>query len=335
MRRTRLGWERQAWAHLRRGEATQGLGLYARHGNVDISDTRASALERAVRAWDADGRDGLIVTDASNAERHRANLAAQQRRVDRADLGDSAVTARTPNGRVSFRAGDRVIFTTQHHDDSLDRRVENGTTGEIVAVDQAAHTVRVRTNEAQPREISLSLSLSPPHGHNSPSLSPSTSPSPSPCPIDLFYAAHVYKSQGATVQRAYVVAGGWQTNRESLYVAASRSRAGTRIFVDRTTLDRTIDADALAELARRGARSRAKVAATSLRTPPATDLPSRFVAARRRRQVKRDRRRAAAERLSERRTLNFLPGHGPLWVPWSRIPDAPDSAHEVPRHGWR
>ena len=84
---------------------------------------------------------------------------------------------------------------------------------------------------------------------------------------------------------------------------------------------------------RRG--SRAKVAATSLRTPPATDLPPRFVAARRRRQVKRDRRRAAAERLSERRTLDFLPGHGLLWVPWSRIPDAPDSAHEVPRHGWR
>ncbi len=42
VRRTRLGWERQAWAHLRRGEATQGLGLYARHGNVDISDTRAT-----------------------------------------------------------------------------------------------------------------------------------------------------------------------------------------------------------------------------------------------------------------------------------------------------
>ena len=277
VRRTKLAWEREAWAHLRRGEAMQGLGLYARRGNVDISDTRTTALERAVSAWDADGRDGLIITDASNAERHRANLAAQQRRVDSGDVGKAAVGARTEQGDVAFHSGDRVIFTTQHHDDTMARRVENGTTGEVVSVDPRTHTVRVRTKEAQPRDVELNLGPT------------------APTPIDLFYAAHVYKSQGATVPRAYVVAGGWQTSRESLYVAASRSRQGTRIFVDRTTLDRSVDADVLAELARRGAESRAKVAATSLRTPRrVSDLPARFVALRKRQDVRRKQRRAAA-----------------------------------------
>jgi ATP-dependent exoDNAse (exonuclease V) alpha subunit len=319
VRRTRLAWERQAWAHLRKGEAQQGLSLYARRGNVDISDTRTDALERAVTAWDTDGRDGLIITDASNAERHRANAAAQQRRVDRGDIGRAAVAARTAQGSVAFHAGDRIIFTAQHQDDTMGRRVENGTTGDIVAVDRAAHTLRVRTHEAKPREIALQL------GHGS------------SCPLDLFYAAHVYKSQGATVRRAYVVAGGWQTNRESLYVAASRSRQGTRIFVDRATLDRSVDADVLAELARRGAQSRAKVAATALRSPQVTDLPARFVAASRKRTERRKQRRAAvaAARDAERRSFSFLPGHGPVWVPWSQLPGTPDSAHEVPRHGWR
>jgi len=71
------------------------------------------------------------------------------------------------------------------------------------------------------------------------------------CGLDLYYAAHVVKSQGATVRRAYVVAGGWQTHRDSSYVAASRSSEGTRLFVDRESRGYDADADALAEMARR------------------------------------------------------------------------------------
>ena len=80
----RLGWQRHAWAHLRRGEAPQALELYARHGCVDIR-TRAEALSTLPR-WDADGRDGLIITDATNSERHRANHAAQVLRLEHGEL---------------------------------------------------------------------------------------------------------------------------------------------------------------------------------------------------------------------------------------------------------
>jgi hypothetical protein len=85
-----------------------------------------------------------------------------------------------------------------------------------------------------------------------------------PC-LDLFYASHVVKSQGTTVRRAYIVAGGWQTHRESLYVAASRSREGTRIFVDLESLG--LDRDALGEMVRRSAESRAKLVALEGRLP--------------------------------------------------------------------
>src|SRR5204863_2231816 len=64
-----------------------------------------------------------------------------------------------------------------------------------------------------------------------------------------------------TVRRSYVLAGGWQTDREGLYVAVSRSREGTRLFVDRESLGHDADVDALAELVRRGGQSRAKTAA--------------------------------------------------------------------------
>lgn len=39
----------------------------------------------------------------------------------------------------------------------------------------------------------------------------------------LAYAQHVYKAQGATVQQAFVLTGGWQTDRERSYVALSRA----------------------------------------------------------------------------------------------------------------
>src|SRR6266581_1200611 len=73
VRRTTLPWEREAWAHLRRGQSGKALELYARHQSLDISATRSDALDAAVASWDQDGRDGLIVVVASNHERHRAN----------------------------------------------------------------------------------------------------------------------------------------------------------------------------------------------------------------------------------------------------------------------
>jgi hypothetical protein len=81
IRRSQLAWERDAWRELRGGDAAAALARYAEHGHLDVTATRSEALTAAVAAWDADGRTGLIITDASNAERYRANQQAQQRRI--------------------------------------------------------------------------------------------------------------------------------------------------------------------------------------------------------------------------------------------------------------
>lgn len=54
--------------------------------------------------------------------------------------------------------------------------------------------------------------------------------------LRLAYAQHVYREQGATVDRSVVVTGGWQTSRESAYVQASRAREGTEWFLSREEL---------------------------------------------------------------------------------------------------
>ena len=54
--------------------------------------------------------------------------------------------------------------------------------------------------------------------------------------LRLGYAQHVYRQQGATVERSVVVTGGWQTSRETAYVQASRAREGTEWFLARDEL---------------------------------------------------------------------------------------------------
>ena len=54
--------------------------------------------------------------------------------------------------------------------------------------------------------------------------------------LRLAYAQHVYRQQGATVERSIVVTGGWQTSKESSYVQASRARKGTEWFLARQEL---------------------------------------------------------------------------------------------------
>jgi conjugative relaxase-like TrwC/TraI family protein len=242
IQRTKVRWQRTAWDQFREGQTATALGAYARHGHLTVSGTRTEAVTSVVSAWNADGRSGLIVTDASNAECHTVNLAAQAARHTAGELGAEALPITTAHGELALHAGDRVIFQQQWRIPRA-QRVENGMTAVVDGVDLGRQVVIVRTNEAQPRRLEMSVAAA---GEL----------------LTLGYATHVYKAQGATVDRVYVIAGGWQTHRESLYVAMTRSRLGARLFVDRETLGQATDADALVTLTRRGRMSRAKTAAS-------------------------------------------------------------------------
>jgi hypothetical protein len=54
--------------------------------------------------------------------------------------------------------------------------------------------------------------------------------------LRLGYAQHVYRQQGATVERSVIVTGGWQTSKETAYVEASRAREGTDWYLARDEL---------------------------------------------------------------------------------------------------
>jgi ATP-dependent exoDNAse (exonuclease V) alpha subunit len=246
VRRTTDPDERRAWADLRAGRSEQAMAHYQSRGQLHFSDTREQALEGAVKQWagltERDGvRQVALMSDASTAEIDRMNARAQHLRAERGELGNAEVEL--PDVAYGLREHDRVAFVAQHRPDG-ERRVENGTRGEIVGVDPEEQRVKVLTDGA--REVTLS-------GEDLSSLR-------------LSYAQHLYRQQGATVDRAVIVTGGWQTSQEGAYVQASRARNGTDWHVAREDLGTEgVDAERVGRLAEMMRASRAQLPSVAFR----------------------------------------------------------------------
>ena len=216
VRRTSDPAERNAWAALRAGEPERAMAHYQARGQLFFNDSRDEAGEAAVQRWaeltkTRDIRDVALIADASNVEIDRLNARAQHLRSERGELGQAEVPL--PHQHYGLRAGDVIAFTKQHRTPGQPR-VENGARGQVTNVhDTRGITVAL---DGSQREVTLA-------GQDLESLR-------------LAYAQHVYRQQGATVERSVVVTGGWQTNKESAYVQASRARKGTEWFLAREEL---------------------------------------------------------------------------------------------------
>jgi conjugative relaxase-like TrwC/TraI family protein len=228
--RANHAWEREAWQQVRAGEAERALTAYQSHERLHIADTREQAAEQMVRAWDQarlenPGARLVMLTDASNVELDRINALAQGRRAAAGELG--AQSAALPDRPYGLSAGDEVIFTASLSQPGQPR-VENGTLGTVMAL-SGDDRVSIETKGAQQREVQLSTEE---FGE-----------------LRLGYAQHLYKAQGRTVDRSFVLTGGWQTDRERAYVALTRAQERTDIYVSREDLgEQGMDAGAIERL---------------------------------------------------------------------------------------
>lgn len=250
--RAQQQWEREAWARLREGEADQALAAYEAHERLHIADTREEAAQQMVAGWAAareenPGQRTVMLTDASNVELDRINALAQAHRAQAGELGADRVEL--PDRPYGLAAGDEVIFTGSLHQPGAPR-VENGTLGTITGTEEEQR-LTVLTKGAHEREVQVNT-----EEFND---------------LRLAYAQHVYKAQGLTVQHAFVLTGGWQTDRERSYVALSRAREHTDIYVSREDLgEQGMDAGAIERLGEAMSESHAKQASIATATAEIT-----------------------------------------------------------------
>jgi ATP-dependent exoDNAse (exonuclease V) alpha subunit len=254
--RTKDPAEQGAWQALRAGEPERAMAHYASRGQLHLSDTRDQAAEQAVQTWAAlteglDIRGVALIADAANSEIDRLNARAQHLRAQRGELGHHEIPL--PGVHYGLREGDLIAFTAQHRPRGQSR-VENGTRGQVSAIYERGVTV---TLDGSQRKIQLAR-------ENLDSLR-------------LAYAQHVYRQQGATVERSVVLTGGWQTSKETAYVEATRARHSTDWFIARDDLGAEgQDAARITRLAQQMCNSRAQT--PSLAHPERADrswAPSR------------------------------------------------------------
>jgi conjugative relaxase-like TrwC/TraI family protein len=240
-------WERNAWMEIRSGESARALARYQAHDRLHVHETRAQAAEAMVEDWDRARRDlpagqAVMITDASNAERDQINAIAQERRARAGELGAQRVEV--PEKPYGLASGDEVIFTGQFQIPGS-RRVENGILGTVVETRRGEDRVTIKTKEHEPREVQVRT------GEFS--------------EISLAYALHVRKGQGLTATTAGILTGGWQTDREHAYVAVSRARERTDIYVSREDLgEQGMDAGAIERLAEAMTESRPQQASITV-----------------------------------------------------------------------
>ncbi len=225
IRRQHHDWQREASVAFATHKTAEGLAAYRDHGDIHFAENRDTAMAKIVRDYVADSSECPDSTRVAMAHRradvHALNVAIrselQNRQMlarshglsDGEDRGDGEagqeLTFQTNNGKRAFAAGDRIIFL----ENNRDLGVKNGMLGTVEHV--------------EPNKIIARLD-----GRSGDSVSIATD---SYQAIDHGYATTIHKNQGATVDRAFVLASGTM-DRHLAYVAMTRHRDSVQLYAD-------------------------------------------------------------------------------------------------------
>lgn len=219
VRRQQSAWMRSATEELADGRVAEALARYAGAGVLKASATTQEAMVALVGAWIADRptcRSQLMLSYYI-ADVEALNQMARQALRARGRLGaDIRVQVqkqvRNEDGEIEQRAayrtfaeGDRILFT--RNDKKLG--VQNGSLGYVTALSEQGEFAVVLDDG---RTINFTAAA---YGHIAPG-----------------YATTIHKSQGQTVDRAYVLATD-RFNAHLAYVALTRHREEATVFYGR------------------------------------------------------------------------------------------------------
>lgn len=204
VRRQRYQADKEMARAFRDGRAADALKNLDSRGLLHVERTTEAAQQKAVANYVRDVSEGktAVVLAATRREVRELNDAVRNELRNSGQLQGNDISVVTSRGVRSFTEGDRIVFLRNNHDLS----VKNGTQATVIRLDE--RIMRVRLGDGTERLMNHTS------GYNH---------------IDHGYALTVHKAQGATVDRAHVVAGE-MTGREWTYVAASRAREETQVY---------------------------------------------------------------------------------------------------------
>lgn len=217
IRRQSEGWQRDASIAFATHRTGEGLAAYADHGAVKFSENRSEARTGLVRDYLSDLEERKSGSRIALAHRRvdvraiNADIRASLQDIHRLARGeqgelDREVIYQTNDGKRSFAPGDRIVLL----ENNRDLGVKNGMLGTVEAVEPDALQIRLDgAGQNNARSVSI--------------------PVKSYQAFDHGYATTIHKSQGATVDRTFVMASGTM-DRHLTYVAMTRHRDSVQLY---------------------------------------------------------------------------------------------------------
>jgi len=207
--RQQLGWQKLASTDLAAGRLQEAYNAYKHNGSVRAAETQKQALASLIE-------DYMVDVETSGSGKSR--LAFAHRRKDvfalnqairgalklSGHLNSDETHIQTETGPRAFSSGDRLVFTK--NDRAMG--VKNGMLGTVQSIDSDKFVV---VPDGQDNHVTIDISR-----YNS---------------FDHGYAVTIHKSQGATIDRSYVL--GSRTLDASLtYVAMTRHRDDLKLYIN-------------------------------------------------------------------------------------------------------
>ena len=215
IRRQKDTWQRQASFDFAQNHPEAALKAYADHGAVEISANTSEAISKLVQDYMIDleirgSECSRLALAYRRKDVHAINQGIRMARKSGGELTDENLF-KTRHGPRAFATGDRILFTMNDHQ----LGVRNGLQGVVESVNDSKITVRFDSDDInEPRRLTFS-----PKRYNA---------------IDHGYATTIHKSQGTTVDHAFVL-GSRYMDRHLTYVAMSRHRDSVKLYADNSS----------------------------------------------------------------------------------------------------
>jgi len=218
IRRQRQEWQRQASRNLAERRCADAIDTYRQQGFVSTAIDTPEAITKLAQDYVADielnGSDvSRLALTHRRKDVHAINQAIRSLRKSGGDLSVETLF-QTDHGPRAFATGDRIIFTRNDRD----LGVKNGSFGTIENSENGQLQVRL---DIDGKEKARSITIMPDHY----------------TAFDHGYACTIHKSQGATVDNAYVL-GSNTMDQHLIYVAMTRHRHEMRLYAEPTALRR-------------------------------------------------------------------------------------------------
>ena len=230
-------WQRQVVRDFADGNAERALKNLAAAGCVTVADDQDSAKRELVNDWKQIGipsPEKALIFVGTNKDADEINRMCQAARREAGQLG----MTKAKIGSNMICKGDQVLLTKN----SYRYGIRNGHVGTVTSI----YTYGLRKNEK-----SLVVKLN--DGRNV------SFPLADFNDVKLGYAIPTHKGQGATIDNAFILAGGHMQDREISYVQGSRARHKTQVYTNRFEAG-----EELQGLAKQMNRSRIKTLASDL-----------------------------------------------------------------------